>query len=148
DNFGEWKGGLLRRLRDRSFRFFPEDLPKPTFDVVHRWQGGVEGVLATEGSVRVKLIAPEGKAAENPKGTYVLILAYPAERERDPPALDAEASRLLQRHTLKADSAPWLFLRGSVLETQFFWTRVSPPNYVERSHALLGRTVDQGRVLD
>src|SRR5262249_7176976 len=28
------------------------------------------------------------------------------------------------------------------------WTRKSPPNYVERSHALIGRTVDQGRVWD
>src|SRR5581483_7418997 len=28
------------------------------------------------------------------------------------------------------------------------WTRKSPPNYVERSHALLGRTVDAGRVQD
>ena len=28
------------------------------------------------------------------------------------------------------------------------WTRRSPPNYVERAHALLGRTVDQGRVWD
>jgi dienelactone hydrolase len=28
------------------------------------------------------------------------------------------------------------------------WTRNDPPNYVERSHALLGRTVDSGRVWD
>jgi dienelactone hydrolase len=28
------------------------------------------------------------------------------------------------------------------------WTRKNPPNYVERSHALLGRTVDTGRVRD
>jgi len=28
------------------------------------------------------------------------------------------------------------------------WTRKNPPNYVERSHVLLGRTVDAGRVWD
>jgi hypothetical protein len=28
------------------------------------------------------------------------------------------------------------------------WTRKSPPNYVERAHALLGETVDRGRVRD
>ena len=28
------------------------------------------------------------------------------------------------------------------------WTKKSPPNYVERAHALLGRTVDQGIVWD
>ncbi|MDZ4689030.1 MAG: hypothetical protein SH850_28475, partial [Planctomycetaceae bacterium] len=28
------------------------------------------------------------------------------------------------------------------------WTRKNPPNYVERSHVLLGQTVDTGRVRD
>jgi dienelactone hydrolase len=28
------------------------------------------------------------------------------------------------------------------------WTRRNPPNYVERAHYLLGRTVDSGRVWD
>lgn len=28
------------------------------------------------------------------------------------------------------------------------WTRKNPPNYVERAHALVGRTVEQGRVWD
>src|SRR5262249_22119523 len=28
------------------------------------------------------------------------------------------------------------------------WTQKSPPNYVERAHALLGRTADEGRVWD
>src|SRR5262249_38741918 len=28
------------------------------------------------------------------------------------------------------------------------WTRKSPPNYVERSHLLLGQTIDQKRLLD
>lgn len=28
------------------------------------------------------------------------------------------------------------------------WTAKSPPNYVERSHALLGKTIDEARVLD
>ena len=28
------------------------------------------------------------------------------------------------------------------------WTRKTPPNYVERAHYLLGRTVDSGRVWD
>ena len=35
-----------------------------------------------------------------------------------------------------------------MLESITEWTRKSPPNYVARSHALLGRTVDQGRVWD
>src|SRR6185369_17005614 len=35
-----------------------------------------------------------------------------------------------------------------ILKPRSGWTRKNPPNYVERSHALLGQTVDQGRVLD
>ena len=31
---------------------------------------------------------------------------------------------------------------------QTHWTQKNPPNYVERSHVLLGRTVDTGRVWD
>src|SRR5205807_1448471 len=30
----------------------------------------------------------------------------------------------------------------------FPWTHKDPPNYVERAHALIGRTVDEGRVWD
>jgi cephalosporin-C deacetylase-like acetyl esterase len=37
-----------------------------------------------------------------------------------------------------------IFPRGCGLP----WTSKSPPNYVERAHALLGRTVDEGRVID
>jgi hypothetical protein len=34
------------------------------------------------------------------------------------------------------------------MEPRHEWTRKSPPNYVERAHALLGMTVDDGRVWD
>lgn len=33
-------------------------------------------------------------------------------------------------------------------DPEFAWTRKNPPNYVERAHALLGRTVDAGRIWD
>ncbi len=48
------------------------------------------------------------------------------------------------------DSYFLTYVRGTVqaawLSNQ--WNKKSPPNYVERSHALLGRTVDEGRVCD
>src|SRR5262249_25098049 len=40
----------------------------------------------------------------------------------------------------------WILSPRGTMETE--WTRKSPPNYVERAHVLLGRTVDQGRVRD
>src|SRR5262249_32306493 len=34
------------------------------------------------------------------------------------------------------------------LASRVNWTQKSPPNYVERAHVLLGRTIDEGRVHD
>ena len=59
-----------------------------------------------------------------------------------------------------ANAAPPAWLDGFVKENDALyvceprgigstqWTRKNPPNYVERSHYLLGRTVDSGRVWD
>src|SRR5207245_5282876 len=41
-----------------------------------------------------------------------------------------------------------VFLLGPRGGEPLSWTQKSPPNYVERSHVLLGRTVDEGRVWD
>lgn len=43
------------------------------------------------------------------------------------------------------DPAVFVMTRGG---GSFAWTRKSPPNYVERTHALVGRTVDEERVND
>jgi hypothetical protein len=46
---------------------------------------------------------------------------------------------------VKKDFHLFLYPRGTLFE---FWTRKSPPNYLERSHVLLGKTVDQGRIVE
>ena len=46
----------------------------------------------------------------------------------------------------KADDIVYAIVPHGVGPTR--WTRKNPPNYVERSHVLLGRTVDTGRVRD
>src|SRR5439155_10828535 len=38
--------------------------------------------------------------------------------------------------------------RGGIQIGDERWTKKSPPNHIERSHALLGRTVDVGRLWD
>jgi dienelactone hydrolase len=45
-----------------------------------------------------------------------------------------------------SDENAWVLEPRGLGETR--WTRKNPPNYVERSHYLLGRTVDSGRVWD
>jgi hypothetical protein len=44
----------------------------------------------------------------------------------------------------KSQNPSLLFTRGAL----YPWTQKSPPNYVERAHALVGHTTDEGRVLD
>jgi hypothetical protein len=50
------------------------------------------------------------------------------------------------RETARAGDALFLCEPRGVRETR--WTEKNPPNYVKRSHALLGRTVDTDRVWD
>jgi hypothetical protein len=76
--------------------------------------------------------APAGKA------TRLLMVVRNADGR--PPLSD-----WLGRVRLSGDEV-WLCAGRGVDRTR--WTRKNPPNYVERAHALLGRTVDSGRVWD
>jgi hypothetical protein len=58
---------------------------------------------------------------------------------------EARVHDWIKLHSQKTDVVYLCEPRG-IGETR--WTRKNPPNYVERSHALLGRTVDTGRVRD
>jgi cephalosporin-C deacetylase-like acetyl esterase len=116
--FGEWKKALVRELREKAFRPFPERIPRP--------QKGrpvgetLIGVTETEANIRVMY-------GVGNRGGLVI-----APDEKD----------IKRSENGKSDA--FVYPRGQSLSR----TRKSPPNYVERSHALLGRTVDQGSVWD
>jgi cyanophycinase len=136
--FAQWKTGLMNRLRQRSFRTFPDRVPAP--------RGGVGGgdfalrggaVVAGEANLSLTINPPVVLSA-TVRSSGLLVLLN--EDEDESKGLPAWARDLAGRREVQL-----LSTRGT---GKGKWTQSSPPNYVERSHALLGRTVDQGRVWD
>jgi len=133
-DFPAWKAGLVKQLRERSFRALPEKVPG--YAAAGDWLG-VDGIdIVTEPGVRCRL-SPAGPQWFDKGGTALVVL--------NP---DEEA---------KAGAAYWVKrYPGGVLPLAvhtrgggpYRWTRKSPPNTVERSLALLGQTADSGRVRD
>lgn len=127
-----WREQLVRELRRVSFSGFPERIPPAR--VVHRdGQGRLR--LATEQGIECCAM-PVGVVPEMVR--QVLLVVAGREEEVVVPAVI---------ETLKQDGEVVFRCepRG-VGGTR--WTRKNPPNYVERAHVLLGRTVDAGRVWD
>ena len=123
-----WRAPILAELRRVAFGYFPQRIPPA--------QGDGEQ-LASEPGIRVglRLVAdsPVGRRLES----AVLLVENP-----DPGVRSVERPEDL-RHW--GDVVYACTPRG-VGPTR--WTQKNPPNYVERSHVLLGRTVDAGRVWD
>jgi cephalosporin-C deacetylase-like acetyl esterase len=127
--FDEWKTGLMKQLREQSFRMLPE---KP---LAARWSGGQspEREAITEAGITIRVTDTKGADAKEKKTLSLLVLG----------ADEIEAT------TTPAWAAP--FAPDGIVRVRGVaqpWKHGAPPNYVERSHALLGRTVDEGRVQD
>jgi cephalosporin-C deacetylase-like acetyl esterase len=138
--FEEWKQGIIKQLREKSFRAFPERIPAAINE------NTIDGMATLATEINVKSMAQvlqEGKD----RATLIVI------NQDEVVSLDEKTFKGLLKSSLKfvgkEDCGVWVFPRGiSWGEFGTGWTKKSPPNYVERSHALLGRTVDQGRVWD
>jgi dienelactone hydrolase len=129
--FDAWKGRLLADLRRLSFHHFPDRvLPAKSVTTPPHTEG--RRVETEEG-----IVIPEervfGDSREAPK--RVLLLVAGAEADQPRPKEIAEEGNLVYR----------VETRGVDVTR---WTHKDPPNYVERAHALLGRTIDSGRVWD
>lgn len=125
--FAEWKKGLLKELREKSFRAFPTEIPPLEEDA-----GGRRSLLTSESGIEVsisKTLIPK----------TLVIVDHLDQANND--ALKAIINRL----EVPGGKDPWIFFPRGVSSE---WTRKSPPNFVERAHVLLGRTVDEGRVWD
>lgn len=125
---------LLVELKRVAFRTLPDNIPAAKLQSFAPPMINSPRTFLTEAEVPVtvhyhRVAAPERKrtvvvVSSNDKGAIA-------------PALLA---------TLQATDDIYVVQpRGTGAST---WTRKNPPNYVERSHALLGRTVDGGRVWD
>lgn len=130
--FDSWRQGLVASLRRQTFSYFPERIPAAT---VAPANVGSILQLSTEPSISIRL-----RVARTPGeglGRVWLLAAATSVDDAVPPWLES----LLK----KEDAVYVVELRGTGTNS---WTRKNPPNYVERSHYLLGRTVDSGRVWD
>ena len=136
--FAEWKKGLVKSLREQSFRSFPDRIPK----LKERKEiSDKAAALITEAGIETYIV-PFFKSESK---TVVLIVRDDLKTPEK--ALEQLRDRVEMGKYLAQGAAVYHYWpRGA--SSEHHWTHRSPPNYVERSHALLGRTVDQGRVWD
>ncbi len=145
--FETWKLQVIERLRTLTFHHFPEIIPP-----AERWQGkSLDAFAATADPFRRAQTGIVEVSTE--PGIHIRL------RELQRPAGRADRVLLYVTHSKVEDvPPPWmgdLIAKGDavfICEPRGIggsrWTRKDPPNYVERSHYLLGRTVDSGRVWD
>lgn len=128
--FESWKRSLLAELRRVTFRSLPEWIPP-----AERIGDASPPRLRTETGIELTLRG----AVESPNEKGRVILAVMNADDAEDPAA------WLKEHVTADDRLAILDPRG-VGPTR--WTEKNPPNYVARSHVLLGTTVDTGRLRD
>ncbi len=131
DEFPEWKERLLGQLRQVVFRSFPPRIEPAS--IVQRQ--GSSWQIQTERGIRVWMAPASGFPA--PLETQRIVLLLRGE--------GGVGGGWLTRRLQPGDRVLVLEVRGTGATR---WTRRNPPNYVERSHVLLGQTVDTGRIRD
>jgi dienelactone hydrolase len=129
----DWKKQHISELRRVVFGYFPDTIPAA------KRLGEVDKLtqrMQSEQGIEFRL---RYAAQTDIKGAKsVLLVVLNADEAGTSPEW---ASKLASDEQIVIYCEP----RGIGATT---WTRKNPPNYVERSHALLGRTVDTGRVWD
>ncbi|MCB1127546.1 MAG: prolyl oligopeptidase family serine peptidase, partial [Verrucomicrobiae bacterium] len=132
--FESWREALRSELRRVSFRAFPERVPAGRF---RSSKSSSQLELETEPGIVIHL--SELSTATFPEQPARIVLGVGG-AEADPAFLD------FLRSPWCPGDAVWLCEPRGLGATR--WTRRNPPNYVERSHVLIGQTVDTGRVRD
>ncbi len=128
--FSTWSRSLKAELRRVVFRSFPQSIPAATV----LKEDGKSQLLETEPGITVRL--DEYRSGGDGKPRRITLFVADAAVK---PSLKAIPN-------LPEEGGVYLCFPRGTGDTQ--WTRKNPPNYVERSHVLLGRTVDTGRVRD
>lgn len=132
--FDVWKAGLVAELRRVALRPLPGRVPAAK---LVKQVSPDDALIETEPGIELHLrYGSVFKPVKNNQ-RIVLVVRGPEDKEMYP--------EFVHRTHDVADATYVLSPRGAD-ETR--WTRKNPPNYVERSHVLLGRTVDEGRVWD
>jgi dienelactone hydrolase len=127
--FEAWKKGLWTELRRVSLRGLPERVELPRLTAAHTLEGEPGVTIAFQSDNRPR---PGGM-----RPRLLLVVRGPGQGTACPEWVDKVRTA--------ADIVDVCLPRG-VGATR--WTQKNPPNYVERSQVLLGRTVDAGRIWD
>jgi dienelactone hydrolase len=129
-----WKAEVLAELRRVTFRCFPERVPAAKLLEESKVD---DARLESEPGIEVRLrCAAESRSAAAPKRVLMIVQG---------PGTDGDISDWIRRVQQPGDHVYLCAPRGT---GRTRWTQKNPPNYVERSGVLLGRTVDTGRVWD
>jgi len=131
--FASWKNELLAKLRRMTFHHFPERIP-PAQKLGEEISPNLIR-LATEPGIAIRLRAVRIPATRAGR-IFVVVTSLD---------VNAAVPAWLEGFAKEQDAVYVCEPRG-VGASQ--WTGKNPPNYVARSHYLLGRTVDGGRVWD
>lgn len=139
EDFAKWKQALWEQVCAVSFRVLPKVLP-----TAHLLSAAASNPmdLETEPGIRVRIHLVQGDVADAPAARVFLVVlnetqGLPAEVVVCPAWLKS----FLNENDIVYICEP----RGTDATR---WTQRNPPNYVERAHALIGQTVDTGRVRD
>ena len=132
--FPEWKAALQADLRRLSFGYFPERIPPAK--LLERTEPEVAR-LETEPGISVRLHSVSTFKPTKDVKRVLLVVCDPASK--------APVTEFM-RQVHEAGDEMYVCEPRGVGDTR--WTQKDPPNYVARSHVLLGRTVDTGRVWD
>jgi dienelactone hydrolase len=130
-NLTAWKEGLIKRLREKSFRMMPENVVQ-----AEKERSSLHGDISSQpgipfGSRQIPL-------DNSPPGISALIVTGATESS-------GEAAGAFEDY-IAGMSRAWT--TGLNAGPDLRWTTKNPPNTVERSLALLGQTVDSNQVRD
>ena len=130
--FEPWKQRLTAELRRVTFRWFPERIPlaKP----IEKRPPDQEQRLESEPGIEIRVQPAAVSARPEVPKRLVLIVG------------DENKTPNWRERRFEPSDAVFVCQPRGIGPTR--WTAKNPPNYVARSHLLLGRTVDSGRVWD
>jgi pimeloyl-ACP methyl ester carboxylesterase len=135
EDFPAWKAGLVKQLREKSFGALPEKVQPPEKG------GGREGDFSrveTEPGITTLFSSASYGPLVDISGNACVVVLNP----------DDQWDEVLKGLPIKLPKTQTTVLVHPRGGGDIRWTRKNPPNTVERSLALLGQTVDSGRVRD
>ena len=138
--YAAWSKSLRAGLDERVFREWPDEVPAA---ILRNEESDNPLLLGTEEDVVVLARRHEpaqrkASGPDQPERIWLVVLN----------ADDTEGELPEWTKSVVPEGQTVVVLSPRGCGATLKWTRKNPPNYVERAHALIGRTVDAGRVWD